>query len=638
MLTEWACRPKSRRLAHVGQAWAEVPADTPATPQRTVLKLPRTYWFDRSLLALLIATTAWLSLTLARGPGELSAIWIGNGILAGWLLSRRTATWPGYLAVAFAAELPARLLAGDGLVYALAIIVCNLLEVLILASAVRSRIPDVRAPEQWTRLGGIATVATLLACAVSGVLAASVSHVMNAQPLLQAFTGWYAAHVVGMVVVATMTLVAQREGVGLFAAAGRRWDLVATLALVTAVSIGVFLSGYPVLFLTYPALLLAAARHQFAGVALGVIAVALVAATATALGLGPLWRADLDDDARIALIQIYLAGGCIMTIPLSLAMADRTRLARRLGDSERRYRMLADHSHDVISRVAADGRLLYISPSATEMFGWEPGRMPESRWDIIHPEDRERQRQALAEVLANGGPRVETYRIRHRDGHYLWIEAVSRRIPSEDPGSPAELMLSARDISERVAAEQALAESRRELERLSREDSLTGLANRRHFDDRLALALKRLKRHGTPLVLMSMDVDHFKQVNDTHGHAAGDAVLCAFADRLCDSVRETDLVARVGGDEFAILIEDAAPGSGEAVATKLLEAMRQPIEAEGKSLVVGTSIGVAYAREPIDAATLVAAADAALYIVKRAGRNRFHVLVADPDSPAPSSG
>lgn len=594
------------------------------------MKFFGTYWFDRSLLALLIATTAWLSLTLARGPGELSAIWVGNGILTGWLLTRRTSTWPGYLAVAFMAELPARLLAGDEPAYALAIATSNLMEVGLVAGVVRRSVPDIRDPAQWMRLGGIATVATLLACAAAGLSAATVAHYMHGQPFAVAFVSWYTAHVVGMVVVATMTLVVQRERLGLFSAPGRRWDLAATLALVVLVAFAVFLTGYPLLFLTYPPLLLAAVRHRFAGVGLGVIAMALVAATATSLGHGPLWRDDLTGAARIALIQLYLAGGCIMTIPICLAMADRKRLAQRLLESERRYRLLADHSHDVITRVAPDGRLIYVSPSAADMFGWDRERMPTSRWDIIHPEDLQRQQQALVDVLAYGDPRTEVYRVRHQDGHFIWIEAVSRRIPSEHPDGPPELMLVARDISERVAAEQALADSRRELERMSREDALTGLANRRQFDERLQLALKRLNRYGTPLVLMNMDVDHFKQVNDGHGHAAGDAVLRVFADRLCASVRETDLVARIGGDEFTILLEDAAPGSGEAVAGKLLQAMRAPIDVGGTPLVVGTSIGIANALEPIDAATLCEQADAALYAAKRAGRNRFEVARVDP--------
>jgi diguanylate cyclase (GGDEF)-like protein/PAS domain S-box-containing protein len=593
------------------------------------LTLPRTYWADRTILAVLIATTAWLSLTLARGPGELAAIWVGNGILTGWLLSRRTATWPGYLLTAFAAELPARMLAGDNAPYAIAMAACNMVEVLVVAGAVRRMVPDVRDPRNWMRLGGIATASTLVACTVSGLLAAGVANAMHAQPFLPEFGRWFAAHVVGMVVVATMTLVALRRELSAFVARGRRWDLVATLALLVIVATGVFLVSHNLLFLAYPPLLLAAVRHRFVGAALGVIALALVAATATTLGHGPLWHEGLGDTGRIAVIQLYIAGGCLLTIPVCLAMAERDRLARRLLESERRYRMLADHSHDAIVRVRDDGERTYVSPSATEMLGWTNAELAGAHWDIVHPEDRERQHQAMADALATGAPRTDIYRLRHRDGHDVWVEAVSRAIPADDPGGRIDLMITARNINRRVAAEQALAESRRELERQSRVDALTELPNRRQLDERLALALKRLQRHGTAVAVLCLDIDRFKLINDGHGHATGDAVLQAFGKRLCENVRETDLVARLGGDEFVILLEDASPGDAEAVARKLVDTMTVPIDVGHMQLAVSTSIGVACTAQPTDAATLLAQADAALYVAKKAGRNRYHVAGAD---------
>ncbi|MGY0611273.1 diguanylate cyclase domain-containing protein [Luteimonas sp. A501] len=588
------------------------------------LRLPRTYRADRTVLAVLIAGTAWLSFTLARGPGELSAIWIGNGILTGWLLSRRTATWPGYLAVAFFAELSARILAGDQPPYALAIAMCNLVEALAVAWLVRIRIPDIRDPD-WLTLGGVATAATLVACALTGLMAATLAYFMHGQHFLRAAGSWYAAHVVGMVVLATTTLVVQRKGLGLFVEPGRGWSLVTTMGLLIAVAVGVAFFRYPLLFLAYPPLLLVAVRHGFAGVGLGVIALGLVVATATALDYGPLSHPSLGDAGRLALLQLYLAGGCLMTIPVCLVMAESNRLAARLGESERRYRMLADHSHDVIARVGPDGALLYVSPSAVEMFGFTPTEMTGTRWNFVHPDDRARQAQAMADVLASGDTRTERYRIRHKDGHYVWVEGVLRCIPADDGGGAVDIMVAARNISRRVAAEHALAESRRELERLSRVDPLTDLANRRQFDERLALALKRQQRHAIPIALLCMDIDRFKDVNDGHGHAAGDIVLKAFAKRLCDSVRETDLVARLGGDEFVILIEDASAEAAEAVARKVLAAMAERVDVGDTRLTVSTSIGVAHARQAADAAGLMASGDAALYEAKKAGRNRYHL-------------
>ncbi|MGJ4802450.1 diguanylate cyclase domain-containing protein [Luteimonas sp. SDU82] len=588
------------------------------------LRIPRTYWADRTILAVLIAATAWLSLTLARGPGELSAIWVGNGILTGWLLSRRTSMWPGYLLVAFLSELPARMLAGDAPGYAIAIAACNLVEVLLVAGAVRRLVPDTRDPRSWMRLGGIATAATLIACTVSGLLAASVAHVLHAQPLVPALARWFSAHAVGMVVVATTTLVAHREGLGLFVARHRRWNLVGPLTLVAAVGAAAFATDLPVLFLTYPPLLLVAVRHRFAGAGLGVITLALVGAIATSQDFGPFAREYLDSGERIALLQLFIAGACLLTIPVGLATAERDRLAASLRDSERRYRMLADYSHDAIVRIGASGERAYVSPSASEMVGWRPEELQGSHWDVVHPDDRELQQQSMRQAFLSDEPRTDIYRLRHRDGHDIWIEAVSRRVPADGDGG-YDLMITARNINRRVAAEQALAESRRELERQSRVDALTELPNRRQFDERLDLALKRVHRHHVPIALLCLDLDRFKAINDGYGHAAGDAVLRGFARRLCDSVRETDLVARLGGDEFVILLEDVPRGGAEAVARKVIASMVEPMDAGGQPLQLGTSIGVACTDRPVDAATLVAKADAALYVAKHAGRNCYHI-------------
>src|SRR5690606_33140439 len=182
-----------------------------------------------------------------------------------------------------------------------------------------------------------------------------------------------------------------------------------------------------------------------------------------------------------------------------------------------------------------------------------------------------------------------------------------------------------RDIDLRVAAEQALVESLRELEWLSRVDPLTDLPNRRQFEERLALALKRLNRGNAQVALLCLDIDRFKDINDTHGHAAGDAVLHAFGQRLCSCVRETDLVARLGGDEFVILLEDVPTHGAEEVARKVVTSMAVPVDAGRVQISVSTSVGVACTGQPTDAATLVARADAALYAAKDAGRNRYHI-------------
>jgi diguanylate cyclase (GGDEF)-like protein len=164
-------------------------------------------------------------------------------------------------------------------------------------------------------------------------------------------------------------------------------------------------------------------------------------------------------------------------------------------------------------------------------------------------------------------------------------------------------------------------------ERLARVDPLTGIANRRQFTERLHTALARCRRQQLPLTLLAFDIDKFKSINDTHGHAVGDAVIIEFARRIASAVREGDLAARLGGDEFLVLIEDATSAQvGASVAEKILERMRQPMQIGSLSLPVTTSIGVGFSTKPETSEAILDLADRALYAAKEAGRNTYRLL------------
>jgi diguanylate cyclase (GGDEF)-like protein/PAS domain S-box-containing protein len=611
--------------------------DTPIQSHRT--RLLR----DQAIMILIVGVTAWVSLSIARIPDGLAVVWVSNGIWAGWLLSRRSELWPGYVVCGSATLLVVRLLVGDDLLTGLVLSACNLLEVMIIASAIRRTIPDIRNPRRWLRLGGVATGSTLAACAVSGLLAGASQAAMTQAPLgfLPGFLTWYCAHVVGMVIVGTLTLVAHRKmseradagrrGARTHTPPRRRWDFAGCMLLTALVCGGVFYqSSYPLLFLVYPPLLFGVFRHRFPGTVVGIALMGIIGIVATTLGYGPLALVrDSGLVERTILLQLFIGTACVMSFPVALGMAERARLMARVRESEQRYRMLADYSHDVVVRMRADGRRLYASPSTRDVLGWNPAELMDPDRELLHPEDRAVQRQAIAAVASTGHPTTAIYRMRHRRGHYVWMEVAARPIPSE-AGSGTDIILAGRDISKRVAAEQALQESRRELEAQARLDSLTGLANRREFDERLVHALGRSRRHGSAVALMYMDIDHFKQVNDRFGHAAGDEVLRAFGQRLSDCVRSGDLVARLGGDEFVVLIEDlSAPAAAEAIATKLIAAMARGIEVDDATLHVTTSIGIAYSANPAVASLLTGAADRALYQAKEAGRNTFRLMMTD---------
>ncbi|MBL8521674.1 MAG: diguanylate cyclase [Betaproteobacteria bacterium] len=444
-----------------------------------------------------------------------------------------------------------------------------------------------------------------------------------------------------------------------------------------------------------------------------------------------------------ALLALVLLGVVGVLLALQHRFNSRLKAANALlAESELRYRMLAEHSRDMVVRMLPTGKRLYVSPASRDLLGMDPSEFVEPRWDLVHPDDRERLRDALRAMAETGGASTVVYRARHADGHYIWIEAAGRLVPAPDGGSTPEIVYSGRDVSARVEAEQALAERERfmrgvtdnipamiahidhderytfanayicqmfgvqredmigrtvrevrgetryaqlkphidavldgarvtfewtvvgedhtrqfkatyvpdidasgtvrgffavifdiselkeaqaKLDSLARTDSLTGLANRRAFEEGLGEALARSRRNGAPLAMLVFDIDRFKEINDRRGHLAGDAVIVAFARRLQACVRQVDLVARLGGDEFVLLMENPSPGSGEAVAGKLLAAMSLPLALDFGVLPVTTSIGVAYGTGDLSATELLQRADRALYAAKEAGRNTFRV-------------
>ena len=165
-------------------------------------------------------------------------------------------------------------------------------------------------------------------------------------------------------------------------------------------------------------------------------------------------------------------------------------------------------------------------------------------------------------------------------------------------------------------------------ERLARSDALTGIANRRQFDERLKSAMMRSKRMKRPITLLTFDIDRFKIINDTHGHAVGDAVIVEFSRRISSAVREADMPARLGGDEFAVLVEDGTLAIGQIIANKIIDRMQTPMHIGDLTLNVTTSIGVGHCARPEVATDILVLADRALYEAKAAGRNTARSLEA----------
>jgi len=309
---------------------------------------------------------------------------------------------------------------------------------------------------------------------------------------------------------------------------------------------------------------------------------------------------------------------------------ERSRTYRALRTSEQRYRLMAENSTDLISRSTMRGRMLYVSDAARSLLGYEPAEMVgHSIFEFVAPDDQHILRQVTVRIEQERAPQTFSYRIVRKDGAKIWFETTSRAIADPVSGEHSEIVAVSRDISERRRAEE-------QIEYQAYHDALTGLPNRLLFRDRLTVALAHAKRQQTPVAVMFLDLDRFKYVNDTLGHSLGDDLLRAVAARLRTVLREGDTIARMGGDEFTVLLADlASPTDAAKIAQKLLDTIAHPIRVEGHELFATTSIGIAlYPSDGNSAEELLQNADSAMYRAKEHGRNSYQLCTPAMNSRA----
>ncbi|HYI14274.1 MAG TPA: diguanylate cyclase, partial [Thermomicrobiales bacterium] len=281
--------------------------------------------------------------------------------------------------------------------------------------------------------------------------------------------------------------------------------------------------------------------------------------------------------------RIGFAGAITFLVVAVLAITRLTerRLRRALLDEERsrldrertrQFSALMEHSSDAIIVLNTTGHIRYASQGIEQMLGQPAASVLGSHLtDLLHPEDLAANEQTRLAFIANGSGSeavTSTVRVRSADGAWTWIEAVATN-RHDVPGIEG-IVINARDITERRQVEA-------QLRFHALHDPLTGLANRSTFTAHVDNALRRTRRTGSSFAVMFIDLDNFKYVNDTWGHATGDDLLIGVADRLRHVLRDSDTAARQGGDEFVLLIEDAAEATGAtAVAERIHAALSQP--------------------------------------------------------------
>ncbi|MBI2423420.1 MAG: diguanylate cyclase [Candidatus Hydrogenedentes bacterium] len=295
-----------------------------------------------------------------------------------------------------------------------------------------------------------------------------------------------------------------------------------------------------------------------------------------------------------------------------------------LESSEERFRLLVQHSSDVIIILDSALQIMYISPAIEANTGFDTRDwMEQNPLHLVHPDDRENLVALLQEVYEHphSSMRAE-YRTPHRSGSWVYWESIACNLLHEP--SVHGLVLNCRNITERKQAEDALAQ-------LAQSDPLTGVFNRRCLLDTAQQEVQRALRYPTPISVLMLDLDHFKQVNDTYGHTAGDDSLCAVAEVCLRILRDVDIFGRLGGEEFVAVLPETTLEGAEDAAERLRKAIAEvEIESQKGAFRLSVSIGVSCFHEgDKNFKEILGRADEALYQAKEGGRNRVVVHARD---------
>ena len=372
-----------------------------------------------------------------------------------------------------------------------------------------------------------------------------------------------------------------------------------------------------------------APNFQFRSLTAGLIGLVLVGVSALAIVLltGPQSGKGVHElasgqvgahwpvlDTRLWCGELALA---LLVIAIAIVIWSQIEAARCRRRFAQDLAQIVDNVPHMVWSSSSDGRMHYNKrwEEFTGVVRTHDGDADE----LVHPEDRER---AVAEWdlrIAAGEPFEIEYRLRHHSGEHRWV--CNKGAPEFQEGKLVGWYGTCTDIHERVLAGQALRESLGQLKWSSEHDPLTSLVNRRGFQHALEAAHRSVKP-GEQVGLLLIDLDHFKHVNDSYGHAVGDELLQILGQRLAAGIRETDVAGRLGGDEFAVLLRDIRSAEeAVAVAVKLCSSLTGPMRLRDRVLNSGASIGVAtFPKHAVSPDELFRSADAALYELKRSGR------------------
>ena len=566
------------------------------------------------------------ALTLTHGIDGLAALWPANGILLAALIIAAPRDTGRHVASAGIASLAANLGAGVGIVPSIGYSLANIVEALIawrLAQGRDRSLPSFLTPAAVARF--------FFAAFSAALLSATLATLFNLSKALDTWSSWVTTDLLGMLVVTPVIVTGYAGIASRDRPAWRPVEVAALLAGVASVAMISFgQSAFPLTFLSLGALLAATLRLGPFGAAASVAILAAIGSWCISVGLGPLPAIGHGNPKLpVMFFQFYLFVLLATSLPLAALLAARDRLVRQLGESNRLLHLAEQSAGLGHWRIGAGGQDSYCSPEVLRIHGLPDERtLPLTRaLAAYHPDDRARILDAVRRALHEGTPFEFEARIRMADGEERRVH--SRGAPDRTPdGRLLGLFGTMQDVTRQVAGQHALEAARTAAEQAARvaiaaaeTDPLTGVANRRKIAGLLDQSITAALTTGRPLSVAMVDLDHFKAINDRFGHLVGDEVLVRVARLVEGSLRGADVVGRIGGEEFVILLPLADGDQAAAVAERVRLTIAAGTPADHPDLSVTASVGVATLAPGENAAALLHRADCALYAAKESGRN-----------------
>ncbi len=579
-------------------------------------------WLRAIIIGLIYFVAASATIMSTRFGGGVAFIWVATAVLLAELSLSSPRRWVRPLVTCGIASFIATSVFGFGLWAAGPLVIFNLAEAVIGASLLR-RLNHRRGPlASLHDVGSFVVAAGIVAPAISGLGGASIAAVLGLD-YWSNWASWFAGHALGTVAFAPIVGAIMRRESHKIAPGARRKALIQNgtmLALILVTDVAVFWNNsHPLLFLPILVVMMATIwRGQF-GAGVSILLLALVGGFFTIAGPGSTAESTEAIASATVFFQFYLAVTVLTVLPVAADLTRRKLLHEKLLASEARYRLVTENSSDLILNLDPEGTILYASQSIAELGDYSARDLVGMRGsDLVLKEDRHDTNAIFVQALSHPDKTFTSeFRGVGRDGTTIWFEMRCRGVVDDD-GSISGVVSSIRDIADRKVLEDQLTHE-------ASTDFLTGLPNRRAFMGQLETLSNDLSTSNRGCVAI-VDLDHFKSVNDLHGHLIGDEILQSFSKCASSVLRGADVIARIGGEEFGLIFYGASIEQATAICERLrsqIEGMRFQGASENVPIRLTISAGVAELKPGKLIGDVLAGADAALYRAKAAGRNRL---------------